>query len=1168
MPLTRYEIRSEYSLANPDLYRVADKDDPEGLLEGVAMAGLVGIIRQLGDLAEFAAEIFYDLHEDLLATASRGHEIAMRVRQLEKEVPLIEKKMIMNADPLIFMYDSGMKWHVHIHDEQNHFTQGDLPRFIRGGYEICRSPPRFFALDRFDVIGDGACLKRFTDPSFFKMQWARSELMRAEKEQQDHEARRLKRKGQRQENGGAGNLGHSYAKFRAMEAKDEVRSSTSSSFSESSGVYEQEALYLLNHGNLLGFKDFPLNHTYLKDSGFKEIPLDLSHLKMNGNMVRGSSSEFLGQERLDVNGAASEPNEERELHAGPPSLAQDTSIMGKKDNALSMHNALESRPKEFEITADDSASEAETFVDAVATMDSEIETDTEVKERDEVDADNPVEKSCNDDIPLESISQGSGPAEAEQIIQEASKLTFNRTVVVDDSDVVMLELNRIEKAVSADNTSTGSQHKEAVSADSISTGSQHEECVLFANDDGVPVTLQGVDIVIPSIPVPVSSESAEKIIGGQPAYSAAIPSRSGDAFSSSSFEEDTERILMEQCIDNSLEASAEEKKFLSHDISKNVHSSEDSDVCSTVKESGISKSILDDMASMSSDEHNPLETLGNISMNIESTCVNKTDEVLGDTETVHFNRPNESALGSGSPSPKIPDAVSSRKRWQLNKPYVKTILIPDLEVESSDASGNEKGESPVKLSSESSPNSSIHPIRWAQGDDAPHFSENDGIVSSLGSLSSNSSAFSSPRPSGLTTILQSLNLECKSGSILFQKPVEHPDLSPRPPSPPSVPPPLSSPDSSTPSESKVTAAGVSLVEACVESVRSPASEHSVQSNFHSSASPLQQFYDSLPPPGLNPTALFPGSMMEEQVNESHERNNLKNFPPPPPLPPLAWRMTKRSHSDSIHSGSLHLDSLNCSDVGLPVDEHPQVFVPSKSTSGICGNNDVRQTEKDSAETFTHMPSVFDSKVLQENDQDVPKAVQTSEETNVSDFVLNADSFQEKSATVVKSLNIESNKKFNENSNDDSEEKLLDGHSKTSITQVLHNESVLSRPHMRGFNGVKHAPAHELPLKPTPGFMMSLRRDDSSEDASSSSAVYRLKRRSKWALTPSTASPDDREVLLEQIRTKSFNLRNSPAKKLAVPRQLNNINVAAILKKANSIRQAFAGSDEDDGWSDT
>lgn len=52
MPMSRYQIRNEYSLADPEVYRAADKDDPEALLEGVAMAGLVGVLRQLGDLAE------------------------------------------------------------------------------------------------------------------------------------------------------------------------------------------------------------------------------------------------------------------------------------------------------------------------------------------------------------------------------------------------------------------------------------------------------------------------------------------------------------------------------------------------------------------------------------------------------------------------------------------------------------------------------------------------------------------------------------------------------------------------------------------------------------------------------------------------------------------------------------------------------------------------------------------------------------------------------------------------------------------------------------------------------------------------------------------------------------------------------------------------------------
>ena len=55
MPLSRYQIRNEYGLGDQQLYKVADKDDAEALLEGVAMTGLVGLLRQLGDLAELVS---------------------------------------------------------------------------------------------------------------------------------------------------------------------------------------------------------------------------------------------------------------------------------------------------------------------------------------------------------------------------------------------------------------------------------------------------------------------------------------------------------------------------------------------------------------------------------------------------------------------------------------------------------------------------------------------------------------------------------------------------------------------------------------------------------------------------------------------------------------------------------------------------------------------------------------------------------------------------------------------------------------------------------------------------------------------------------------------------------------------------------------------------------
>ncbi|KAL5210617.1 hypothetical protein ABZP36_006240 [Zizania latifolia] len=170
--MIRYQIRNEYGLSDPELYAPGEKDDPEALLEGVAMAGLVGVLRQLGDLAEFAAEIFHDLHEDVMATASRGHGLMLRLQQLEAEFPAVEKAIISQTDHSNYPHDNGVEWHANLQLNQNMITRGDMPRFILDSYEECRGPPHLFTLDKFDVAGAGASLKRYSDPSFFKTEHA------------------------------------------------------------------------------------------------------------------------------------------------------------------------------------------------------------------------------------------------------------------------------------------------------------------------------------------------------------------------------------------------------------------------------------------------------------------------------------------------------------------------------------------------------------------------------------------------------------------------------------------------------------------------------------------------------------------------------------------------------------------------------------------------------------------------------------------------------------------------------------------------------------------------------------------------------------------------------------------------------------------------------------
>ncbi|KAL9238974.1 hypothetical protein vseg_013337 [Gypsophila vaccaria] len=200
MPLKRYEIRNEYSLADPELYKIADKDDPEAILEGVAMAGLVGVLRQLGDLAEFAAEIFHDLHEEVMSTAARGHGLIARVQQLEAEFPSVERKLLSQTSHTSFLYNSSIDWHSNPRLNENTITQGGLPRFVMDSYEECRGPPRLFLLDKFDVAGAGACLKRFTDPSFFKMESASSSGGKLER-QREKKNRKVKKRGAHMKNG-------------------------------------------------------------------------------------------------------------------------------------------------------------------------------------------------------------------------------------------------------------------------------------------------------------------------------------------------------------------------------------------------------------------------------------------------------------------------------------------------------------------------------------------------------------------------------------------------------------------------------------------------------------------------------------------------------------------------------------------------------------------------------------------------------------------------------------------------------------------------------------------------------------------------------------------------------------------------------------------------------
>nr|XP_043620551.1 protein SCAR1-like isoform X2 [Erigeron canadensis] len=194
MPLVRVEVRNEYGLGMPELYTETNREDPKALLDGVAVAGLVGLLRQLGDLAEFAAEIFHGLQEQVLITSSRSHKLVERVHNIEAALPPLEKAILAQRSHLHFAYTAGSHWHNRLRTEQNHFIYSDLPRCIMDSYEECRDPPRLHKLDKFDIGGPGACFRKYSDPTYFKRTSAGPYEAHLQSVPREKKARRNKKK--------------------------------------------------------------------------------------------------------------------------------------------------------------------------------------------------------------------------------------------------------------------------------------------------------------------------------------------------------------------------------------------------------------------------------------------------------------------------------------------------------------------------------------------------------------------------------------------------------------------------------------------------------------------------------------------------------------------------------------------------------------------------------------------------------------------------------------------------------------------------------------------------------------------------------------------------------------------------------------------------------------
>ncbi|KAL6902294.1 hypothetical protein ACP4OV_005170 [Aristida adscensionis] len=401
MPLSRHKVGNEYALGGRELCRAADQHDPEAVLDGVAMAGLVGVLRQLGDLAEFAAQVFHGLYDDVMTTSARGHGLMLRVQQLEAELPLLEKDNC-ERDYLYVASNRGVDWHANPRVDHGVVARGDTPRFIMESIKQCRGPPKLFMLDKYDIGGEGACLKRYTDPSFFKTDNASSRVLQEGIQRERRPLRAMEIRP---------NLQNSEIFLPPNAADNDPKPGT-----DVSG----EALDEVPTGRIRP------KYRQLKGAVFQSFRPHMQNL-----YGKPSSEEKLltvdpSEVHISLTDSPDSNNEERDI-------VVDTSInmhKAKEDRLISEEAVSRSTDVRSAGSSKGYNSEVDIYVDALTTMDSEVETDSEHRDRGhrafaQVDSD----KTCSDARDAEASRSGSFQKKDSSNVAEGDMSNQNEVIV-------------------------------------------------------------------------------------------------------------------------------------------------------------------------------------------------------------------------------------------------------------------------------------------------------------------------------------------------------------------------------------------------------------------------------------------------------------------------------------------------------------------------------------------------------------------------------------------------------------------------------------------------------------------------------------------------------------------------------------------------------------------
>ncbi|CAN1134343.1 Protein SCAR2, partial [Linum perenne] len=1206
MPLTRYRIRNEYGLADPELYRAADRDDPEALLEGVAMAGLVGILRQLGDLAEFAAEIFHHLHEEVLTTAARGHTLIARVQQLEAEVPSVEKAFPSQTDHSSFFANGGGDWHPNLHLEQNLITQGDLPRFVMVSYEECRGPPRLYMLDKFDVAGAGACLKRYTDPSIFKIEATSSTRMEFQREKK---AQKIKKKS-RWRNGGTPEVAPaSHAKWGlyalhqlfleervanghpdpARLVKMKRRLLNESPFDMKSGRSYMEKLLEIPSPNgkapckvsvnppvsTLTQEDCnkpglvivdvtaasPVKNSAQDEGSMDSSPEDLhvvmQHLHDESNVKDINTQTVKGSETVTDSETDESPSS---VHKMP--IREELAIYAGEQTAT-LDGAK----------SDDMISEVDSYMDAVTNMESEIDTDKFVKQ--ELESDKNEEHPDTQAKLLNLQSFGSSPVSDDgnsSSYKGGSSISYSDSLsnvaenTQSDGDGQLKVAPYTEHSVaetSALQSDYSSPHLGALSTQSGELLVSTYTCIKernFDEDDQASSTSMEELMVSKSVPTDLAVDPLTNSSAGELSDNGSLENDQKTKSEEASVGIDVEDMSRRTNNLHDLDAATIDKAAAEHPYEYfDEHGHQDANY---LNNSLNEADLPNDVPSVPSADEDLAD--GNL-------C--PSSDLIGSPSRYHIDMHNTSdsddqhqigqnISSEASPEPEVHKEVTPKDREfcpdeSIFQNFSESEAIKHLHHTASLRQPGNLDVGDASTGQAASADSNL--LESVTACTSIEISKDDGsLISCLPDctsieISKDDGSPISCLPDAVTPVTPAVLHVNQTKAVQVHEAtsesrnisgVAHLDKEP-------------SDTSGIPSEQAWDLQPDQTDDTCLETDEAGSTSQSqemetatldhVRTPYESrsfTTSPVNPLLLPSSVQDLNGTKLpvnpFGSSSPQlDTLSTTEEDVNMVEIPPMPPLPPLQWRTGKAPpiQPPSVNErAGFGLDVIEDGENVklLPQDQHHMAAAldpsnPSFATGSTSSRDKPELIDLPSGELELSSPESFPS---------MPPAANTSSNSNGSasepDLVPEGDKHCRKESI---SLSSQSTPK----------EQLQQTVATTSHGGTFWPPTTSYELGRENRNKLPH------PRNPL------------------IDAIDKSKLRKVGERVLPDAKEEEKDSLLEQIRTKSFNLKPATATRLSMrpsmPGPRTNLKVVAILEKANAIRQAFAGSDDDDGWSD-